>query len=471
MWGEDFVECTVPADLQPQFTFRGVQPREALPGFLQGARMAVVPSRWDNFPNTCVEAMASGLPVIASREGGMREMITDGRTGWLADKPDRHGLARALERAIETPAIQLAQMGTWASSDIHGLCDNKTILERQLAFRNEVSKGGVRRSHVLPASLPWARKPLSDTSRRRASSAHSQDGIGIVVRTAGDSGQIFDCLESIKRQARRPAAVMVVKDRATPDAACQGLPEGWVIVESDTIEDSIACNNQGIKTVLERAPGCSGLAFLHGDEKLHPQFIATCESILHTCSEVGLVSCWASQRHGYEKVWVRPCPSLPYQWVCNDAAPFSVIRTEALTEAGNFRAVMKLGYEDWDLFNAVLAAGWFAVTIPQILVEQTVREDLTLPLHNPRAHGRMREELLERFPEFIARDAQDIVSFVPSSSLGTLRREVVSLGHHLDDLRQIAAAPYLAARWGLKKAMHSLGARTPTWLRRAVSTR
>ena len=469
MGGESFVDCTVPPDLQPQFIFHGVQPREALAGFLRGARIAVVPSRWENFPNTCVEAMASGLPVIASREGGMREMVTDGRTGWLADRPDSEGLVLALERALETPSEQLAQMGAWASSDIHALCDNKSVLERQLDFRDEVSKGGVRRSHFLPANLPWARRPLSDTSRRRASSPDSKDGIGIVVLTAGDRMNLFDCVQSIERQARKPGAVIVVKDRATPDAAWQRLPEGWVIVESDTIEDHVACKNAGIEALLERAPGCSGLAFLRGDEKLHPQFIATCESILRACPEVGLISCWASQRHSHEKVWIRPCPSLPYQWVGNDAAPFSVVRTEALTEAGNFRPVMKLGYEDWDLFNAVLAAGWFAVTVPQILVEQTQREDLALPLRNSRTHGRMREELLGRFPDLIARDAQDIVSFVPSSSLGMLRREVASLERQLDDLRRIGRNPYLATRWILKKACHRIGTFIPPWLSRVVS--
>ena len=51
---------------------------------LEQARFAVVPSRWENFPYACMEAMASGLPVLVSPTGGMAEMVEDGRTGWIA---------------------------------------------------------------------------------------------------------------------------------------------------------------------------------------------------------------------------------------------------------------------------------------------------------------------------------------------------------------------------------------------------
>lgn len=101
--GKEFVDRLLPKNLKHMFLFRGEQKHVALPQFLGRARMAVVPSRWENFPNTCIEAMCSGLPVIASREGGMVEMIEDNRSGWLANKPGREGLAEALKRALATP--------------------------------------------------------------------------------------------------------------------------------------------------------------------------------------------------------------------------------------------------------------------------------------------------------------------------------------------------------------------------------
>ena len=387
----------------------------------------------------------------------MQEMITDDRSGWLADNQDSHSLAGALRRALGTAPEQLAQMGTAASSDIRVLCDNKTILERHLAFRDEVCRTGVRRSHLLPVNLPWVNQPLSNTARPRVSASSSKQGIGLVVRGLSEADALFACFHSIKQQTRKPETVVVVKDRTTPESASQRLPHGWVLVESDSIQDPVATYNLGIKTLLKRFPGCTGVAFLRGDEQLHPEFIATCESILSTRLEVGLVSCWASRRYDQEQVWMRPCPSLPYQWTDNDAGSFSVIRREALADAENFRPAMRLGYANWDLFNAILVAGWVGVTVPRILVEQSFREELTLPIHNPRAHGRMREEMLRRFPDVIARDACDIVSFLPSGLLGPILQETVLVDRQIMDFRRIFANPYLTTRWALKKIAGRIG--------------
>jgi glycogen synthase len=78
---DDILRQLVPRDLASRFLFHDAQERSTIGSFLRKARLAVVPSRWENFPYSCIEAMASGLPVIATREGGMVEMIQDGRTG------------------------------------------------------------------------------------------------------------------------------------------------------------------------------------------------------------------------------------------------------------------------------------------------------------------------------------------------------------------------------------------------------
>jgi len=140
----------IPRAARDRFRFRGGQPRAALRGFLAGARIAVVPSRWENFPNTCVEAMASGLPVIATRQGGMAEMITDGESGWLVDTADPEELAAALERALATPPERLREMGRRAARDVARLCDNDRVLAAHLAFRAEVASRGAVRPLALP---------------------------------------------------------------------------------------------------------------------------------------------------------------------------------------------------------------------------------------------------------------------------------------------------------------------------------
>ena len=177
---EEFLEHQIPRALRPRFVFRGERKRAAVQRFLSRARMAVVPSRWENFPNTCVEAMASGLPVIASPAGGMAEMVEDGRTGWIAPQATGQGLATALRRALATPPERLSVMGREAAAAIRRLCDNRHVVQQQLAFRDRLVHGGAERSLHLPAGLRgmdlWPERlplPSSPSGHGRAQDAAS----------------------------------------------------------------------------------------------------------------------------------------------------------------------------------------------------------------------------------------------------------------------------------------------------------
>lgn len=60
-------------------------------------------AREDNLPNTVMEALACGLPVVATRTGGHPEMITDGVEGWLVEVDDAPAAARAITRLVAEP--------------------------------------------------------------------------------------------------------------------------------------------------------------------------------------------------------------------------------------------------------------------------------------------------------------------------------------------------------------------------------
>ena len=141
----------IPRKLRSRFIFHGGQNRQRIPEYLARARIAAVPSRWENFPYACIEAMSSGLPVLATRQGGMPEMIRDGRTGWLADQPTSGHLAQTLRRALETPPNIMAEMGYRASDEIEQLCSPELVLEKQIEFRSQIARHPATMSLSLPA--------------------------------------------------------------------------------------------------------------------------------------------------------------------------------------------------------------------------------------------------------------------------------------------------------------------------------
>jgi glycosyltransferase involved in cell wall biosynthesis len=63
---------------------------------MQKALGVVVPSRIDNYPNSCLEAIMLGVPVIGTYQSSIEEIIEDGKTGYLAQNADSESLYQAL---------------------------------------------------------------------------------------------------------------------------------------------------------------------------------------------------------------------------------------------------------------------------------------------------------------------------------------------------------------------------------------
>jgi len=85
-------------------TYLGERSASEIPGLMYEHGVVVIPSLWDEpFPRTALEAMASGRLVVASRVGGLPEIIDHERTGLLAPAGDSVELARTLEAVQERP--------------------------------------------------------------------------------------------------------------------------------------------------------------------------------------------------------------------------------------------------------------------------------------------------------------------------------------------------------------------------------
>jgi glycosyltransferase involved in cell wall biosynthesis len=455
MTGEKLLKHLIPRDLKKRFLFNGQQEHSSLPKFLARARMAVVPSRWENFPYSCIEAMFSGLPVIASCQGGMVEMVQDGHTGWLAHNAEVDALSEALRRALDTPPTRIAEMGRNAASTIRQICDHKSSVENHLEFRRQVVNQGPNRSLHLPVKLLSARKSSVSRAVNRAVVKSSQQGLAIVVTCLKAEQSLEECLQSLERQIRKPTAVVVVNSGSNQGQSFETLDQvsqqGWQVIQT-TYGDIVSAKNAGVEAVFSSGLNPIGFSFVSAQDSLQPNFVDACESVLRRCPEVGLVSCWAHHAHIPGKIWIRPCPNFPYQWLSNEAVSFSVIRTEALRETGNFRQGMSDGYEDWDLFNAVMAAGWVAVTVPAVLGNNGLRE--AAASHSTATHnlGRMRRRLFDRFPELIARDAKDIVLLASLSGPRFLSDESLSAREHIEMMRMMLSHPRRTVRsasWGI----------------------
>ncbi len=83
--------------------------REDVRPLYAGADCFILPSRYDPFPNTVLEALAMGLPVIASTRCGAAEVIEPGVNGWVCEPDDPQGIARLMKAADD--AVRSAGLG------------------------------------------------------------------------------------------------------------------------------------------------------------------------------------------------------------------------------------------------------------------------------------------------------------------------------------------------------------------------
>ncbi|MBO9542810.1 glycosyltransferase family 4 protein [bacterium] len=87
---------------RPSIEWLGRQPKEEIARLMRGAKMLLLPSLvYENFPATLVEAYSSGLPIIASDIGSLRELVGSGTTGLLFAPGDPTGLATEVRRLAQ----------------------------------------------------------------------------------------------------------------------------------------------------------------------------------------------------------------------------------------------------------------------------------------------------------------------------------------------------------------------------------
>ena len=79
-----------------------------MPQILKETDIAALVSRREGLPKCIMEAMAMGLPVVASNVRGNRDLVEKGHTGFLVELGDISGLVRALERLILDRELRVA---------------------------------------------------------------------------------------------------------------------------------------------------------------------------------------------------------------------------------------------------------------------------------------------------------------------------------------------------------------------------
>ena len=129
-------------DVEHQVRFLGHT--EDVPSLLAQADVFVLPSRSEAFPNAVLEAMATGLPIVASGVGGILELVEDGVTGLLVPPGEAPMLADRLCRLMNDPALA-SRLGHAARAEaLARYSFDRMVAAFETLYLTELTRRGVR---------------------------------------------------------------------------------------------------------------------------------------------------------------------------------------------------------------------------------------------------------------------------------------------------------------------------------------
>lgn len=133
--------------LSDRVRFHGAVPEPKVTELLDGADLFVLPSvvKWDGtmegLPVVLVEALACGVPVVATHTSGVPELIRDGETGMLARMGDPTDLAAAIARSLADPDAVRARAE-----------EGRALVERN----HDVRRSAVALGRLFRGGVPWS---------------------------------------------------------------------------------------------------------------------------------------------------------------------------------------------------------------------------------------------------------------------------------------------------------------------------
>jgi glycosyltransferase involved in cell wall biosynthesis len=348
-------------------------PREELHREFSRHHLLVVPSNLEFFGNVAVEAMAAGLPVLATPVGGMTGYVAPGVNGWLADDVGAVALGKALSALLDDPEeVERVRL----SGEVFASFRDLTDPARALAAYEDLP---LRPADPRPS--PPSEEPL----------------VTAVIPYYRGHRYVRAAVESLLAQSHRNLEVLIVNDGsfAVEDEVLDELAQDpRVRVVTQLNRSDLAARTLGIRL----AEG-EYLLMFDADNVLEPDFVSRALAVLRADPELAYVTPWLRfidpegedlpDPVGYAPLGNAVLRDDEENW---DGDTTALFPRRLLVELDP--AFPELGpmHGDWYLYRRLREDGKFGAVIPERLVRYRVHPESMLKVHNEALHRHSWEE-------------------------------------------------------------------------------
>ncbi len=346
--------------------FWGPQTRSRIAEHLHRATAVIVPSLFESFSYVVAEAMDHGKIVIASDQGGQRELVTPDETGFLYAARDTHHLARLIDHVATLSQTTRRNMGETAQLSLNAMCGPRQTYTPRAALWAQVAQ-----HHPSPV-FPFIHPNLS-----HADPPAGARMLSVIIPYYNLGQYVLDTLASLEPIVYTlDTEVLLIDDGSTDGlsvAQLYRIPQHypWVTIHREPNRGLAATRNLG----AQRAHG-TYLAFLDADDRVHPTYYARALDILQYFANVSFVGCWVQYFGTLEQIWPTWNPEPPYILYHNTVNSSALVyRRDHFLEAGQNDPTIRFGMEDYESVIRLTAAGCRGVVIPEVLFYYRIRPE------------------------------------------------------------------------------------------------
>lgn len=397
---------------------------------LSDAHVILVPSIVDNLPYTVIEAMSLGKVVLASRQGGQREMIEDGRDGFLFDHGSPESFARQLRIILDLGDGQLERIGLNARDSVRRNYDPARILPIKMATLEPLlPASGTARLSVRQGGHHF---PFLHQEKFDVLPLVTGQLLTVVIPYFNMGPWIEECVQSILDSSYPFIEILVVDDGSTETASLEKLerlasrfkePQSFH-PGSQSFRHLTVLRQTNAGLALTRNQGALAakgdfLAFLDADDKVAPAYYEKTILALRHNDNAFFAGSWVQYFGDGHALWAAFTPQPPYALVHNPVNSSGLVyKRVAFLAAGMNDKKTDYGLEDFGSLVSMLSHGLNGIILPEPLFYYRVRKGSMFRQVNREKFIYSYKYILEQHKPYYTKFAGQIINLLNANGPG-----------------------------------------------------
>jgi len=336
------------------------------------SKAIIIPSIYENYPYTNVMAMANGVPVIVSRQGGQAEAVAEhGVNGFIFDWDQPDDCYHVLKEALLKTDDELKAIGENGYQRIRSCCELKNNIPlREAYYRKVLQQPEEYRPYPFLTDIPQS--PLPETV---VNSNEIPELLSVVIPYYNLGKTVEETVRSVLNSdyAQDKIEIILLDDGSTDSESirkAQELRKKHRQLKLVRIPNGGLANARNVGITLAKG---EYVCFLDADDTVERTYFSRCISLLKRHSNVSFVYSWVQYFEGSISVWTTFDTEMPYLCAQNQLTCMAVARRKDYLAFAHNHVDMEYGLEDYDGWLGMVENGRLGVCIPETLVNYRVR--------------------------------------------------------------------------------------------------